>query len=122
VNVTSVAAQLTLPELAPYSVSCAAVDQLTRSMAVALAPRGVRVNAVSIGGVMTGALKDALREREDLRGQMIGVTPIGRIGEPAEAAEVAVFLASDAASFVTGQIVAVDGGRSLLDPLAIPTS
>jgi 7-alpha-hydroxysteroid dehydrogenase len=121
VNVTSIAARRTTPELLPYSVSCAALDQLTRSMAVALAPHDVRVNGVAIGAVMTRYLRDALRERAGLRAAMIEATPMRRIGEATEAAEAAVFLASERASFVTGQILAVDGGRTMLDPLATPT-
>ena len=70
--------------------------------------------------MMTAGLRDALREREELRDELIAVTPMGRIGEAGEAAEAALFLASPAASFITGQIVAVDGGRLVLDPLAAP--
>lgn len=118
VNVTSTAAQRTAASVLPYSVSCAALDQLTRSMAVSLAPKGVRVNGVAIGAVMTRALKTALREHEGLRKALIAATPMARIGEATEAAEAALFLASPRASFITGQILAVDGGRVLLDPLA----
>jgi 7-alpha-hydroxysteroid dehydrogenase len=121
VNVTSIAAHRTARDLLPYSVSCAALDQLTRSMALALAPRGVRVNAVALGGVMTRGLKAALREQPDLRAPLLAATPLGRIAEAAEAAEAILFLASPAARFVTGQILAADGGRSALDPLAALT-
>lgn len=120
INVSSVAAQRTVPELIAYSVSCAALDQLTRSMAADLARHAIRVNGIALGAVMTGRIREALRERSDLRAEMIRVTPLGRIGEAEEAAEVALFLASERASFVTGQIIAVDGGRTVLDPLASP--
>jgi 7-alpha-hydroxysteroid dehydrogenase len=120
VNISSIAARRTVPELLAYSVSCAGLDQLTRSTAACLAPLGIRVNAVALGSVMTGNLRQALREREELRDEMIAVTPMGRIGEAGEAAEAALFLASPAAGFITGQIVAVDGGRLVLDPLASP--
>ncbi|MEM9813295.1 MAG: SDR family oxidoreductase [Pseudomonadota bacterium] len=120
VNVTSIAARRTLPELAFYSVVSAALDQLTRSMAVSLASKGIRVNAIALGSVMSASLQSALKSSEDLQSELTAVTPLGRIGEAEEAAEVAVFLASEAASFVTGQIVAVDGGRTMLDPMERP--
>lgn len=119
VNFSSIAASRTVPELLPYSVACAALDQLTRSMAMSLAPKGVRVNAVALGAVMTRTLRQALKEREGLREAIIATTPLGRIGEAAEAAEAALFLASPRASYVTGQVLTVDGGRTLLDPLSV---
>lgn len=120
VVVSSIAAERTVPELLSYSVSCAALEQLTRSMAASLAAEGIRVNAVALGSVLTGTLKEALRQRAELRDQMLQVTPMGRIGDPEEAAAAALFLASEKASFITGQVLGVDGGRSLLDPLSSP--
>jgi len=120
VNFTSIAGERTVPELLAYSVCCAALDQLTRSLAAGLAAHGIRVNAVALGAVMTDELRETLRRREDLREEFTRVTPLGRIGETGEAAEAALFLASPAASFITGQILAVDGGRLVLDPLAAP--
>ena len=120
VNVTSVAAQRTVPELFGHSVSCAALDQLTRSMAACLAEHGIRVNAVALGAVMTKTLRAALKERSELREEMVRVTPLGRIGEADEAANAVLYLASDQASFITGQVLSVDGGRTVLDPLASP--
>lgn len=120
VNITSIAAQRTIPELFAYSVACAALDQLTRSMAACLAPHRIRVNGVALGSVMSRNMRMALKERMELREDLIRVTPLGRIGETHEAAEAAVFLASDAASFITGQILGVDGGRLVLDPLDSP--
>ncbi|MEO0761241.1 MAG: SDR family oxidoreductase [Pseudomonadota bacterium] len=119
-NVSSIASRRTVPELLAYSVSCAALDQLTRSMAADLAPSRIRVNGIALGAVMTERLRQALKERDNLRGELLSVTPLGRIGEAEEAAEVAHFLVSPRASFMTGQIVTVDGGRSILDPLASP--
>ena len=120
VNISSIAARRTVSGLLAYSVSTAALDQLTRSAAACLAPHGIRVNAVALGAVMTANLRQALHENEELRDEIAAVTPLGRVGEAAEAAEAALFLASPGAGFITGQIVAVDGGRMVLDPLASP--
>lgn len=120
VNITSIASRRTVPELFAHSVSCAALDQLTRSMASGLAEHRIRVNGVALGSVMTANLRAALKERAELREEMVRVTPLGRIGEAEEAANAALYLASDQASFITGQILAVDGGRMVLDPLASP--
>ena len=120
VNVSSIASQRTLPEMTGYSVASAALDQLTRSLAVALASDGIRVNGVAIGSVMSANLRDSIADTPELRDEIITATPAGRIGGAEEAAAAALFLASEQASFVTGQVVNVDGGRSLLDPLRRP--
>ena len=120
VNLSSIAARRTHPELLAYSVSMAALDQMTRSMAVALAPKRIRVNAVAFGSVMSASLKGALKGHADIRQDITGHTPIGRIAAPSEVAEAVQFLASDGAGFVTGQILTVDGGRTLIDPVAAP--
>lgn len=120
VNLSSIAARRTHPALMGYSVSCAALDQLTRSMAVALAPHRIRVNAVAFGSVLSASLKGALREHSEYRADIRDHTPMGRIAEPGEVAEAVQFLASEGARFVTGQIMTVDGGRTLLDPVNAP--
>ncbi len=120
VNVSSIASSRTVPELLTLSVSSAALDQLTRSMAASLAPHGIRVNAIALGGVLTDRLRTAFREDEALRDDMIRVTPLGRLADLDEVAETALFVASEHASYITGQVITVDGGRTLLDPLASP--
>ena len=89
-------------------------------MAVALAPKGIRVNAVSLGSVMSASLRNMMRENLDLNDQIIDATPLGKIGEATEAAGAVLFLASDLSSFMTGQILEVDGGRSLIDRMTSP--
>lgn len=115
VNLSSIAATRTQPDILSYSVSSAALDQITRSMAVALASNGIRVNAVSLGSVMSASLRNMMRENLDLHDQVIESTPLGKIGEADEAAKAVLFLASDISNFITGQILVVDGGRSLID-------
>jgi 7-alpha-hydroxysteroid dehydrogenase len=120
INLSSIAAHRTQPELLGYSISCAAVEQMTRSLAVALAPKRIRVNAVSFGSVMSDSLQRALKENPDHRIAITAATPLGRIAAADELAETVQYLASDASSFMTGQIVTLDGGRSLIDAAAPP--
>ncbi|MDV7141419.1 SDR family oxidoreductase [Tropicimonas sp. TH_r6] len=120
INLSSIAARRTHPELLGYSVSTAALDQMTRSLAVALAPYRIRVNGVSFGSVLSSSLMEALKQNSDYRADIRDHTPMNRIAKPSEVAEAAQFLASDAAAFMTGQIMTVDGGRTLLDPVTAP--
>ncbi len=120
INLSSIAARRTQPDLLAYSVSSAAVDQMTRSMAVALAPHRIRVNAIALGSVMSASLKGALAENEEFREEIVGSTPLSRIASPTELADVAQFLASDGSGFMTGQILTVDGGRTLVDAADAP--
>jgi len=117
VNLSSIASERTHPELLSYSVACAALNQLTRSLAVSLADKRIRVNAIAIGSVMSASLQERLKGDPETREAMVNVTPMGRIADASEIGEVAQFLASDSAGFITGQILTVDGGRTLIDPL-----
>jgi 7-alpha-hydroxysteroid dehydrogenase len=120
INLSSIASSRTQTCLLGYSIACAAVDQMTRSLAVALAPKGIRVNAVAFGSVLSGSLQAALKDEPDWRGVIEAGTPLGRIAPASELVETVQYLASDAASFLTGQILTVDGGRCLFDPVAAP--
>ncbi len=120
INLSSIAAHRTHPELLAFSVSSAAVDQMTRSMAAALAPHRIRVNAVSFGSLMSRSLQDALKDDDALRTEIIERTPLGRIAGAGEVAEAAQFLASDSSGFMTGQIMTIDGGRTLADNVTVP--
>ena len=120
VNLSSIAARRTHPDLLAYSVSTAALDQMTRSLAVALAPHRIRVNALSFGSVMSASLMSALKDHSEFRSDIEDHTPLARIAAPSELVEAAQYLACDASGFMTGQVITVDGGRTLLDPVASP--
>lgn len=120
INISSIAARRTQAQLLGYSISQAALDQSTRSLAVALAPKRIRVNAVAFGSVMSASLMSSLKEDSELRPAICAGTPMGRIAKPSEVADAAQFLASDGAGFMTGQVLTVDGGRTLLDPVEGP--
>ena len=120
INLSSIAARRTQPELMAYSIASAALDQMTRSMAVAFARHRIRINGVALGSVMSANLKDQMQSNDEYRDMILRQTPMGRIGASSEAAEAVQFLASDAAAFMTGQIITIDGGRTLLDPVAVP--
>ncbi len=110
INMSSINAVVAIPSQIPYSVSKGAVAQLTRVMALALAPYGIRVNAIGPGSINTDMLK-AVNSDKMARQRLLARTPLQRIGEPSEIAAVAAFLASDEASYITGQTIYADGGR-----------
>ncbi|WP_300017910.1 SDR family oxidoreductase [uncultured Roseobacter sp.] len=120
INLSSIAARNTRPELMGYSIASAALEQMTRSMALALAPERIRVNAVAFGSVMSASLKSSVVENSDWREDIRDHTPLGRIAGPAELAEAVQFLAAESSGFMTGEVITVDGGRSLLDAVAAP--
>ena len=117
INLTSIAANQTIPEMMPYSVSCAALNQMTRSLAVSLAKDGIRVNAISLGSIMSSSLRLNLHSNPELHDSIIDATPLGYIAEPEEVADLALFLSSESARFLTGQVITIDGGRSILNKL-----
>lgn len=99
---------------ADYSASKAAIEGLVRALAAEFAPRGVRVNAIAPGAVRTGQTTDPVNSvGEDGLREVAGLVPLGRVGEPAEIADVALFLAGRRARYLTGQILVVDGGITL---------
>ncbi len=116
IALSSVNAEVARPESAAYAASKGGVRQLTKAMAIALAPYGIRVNAIGPGTVVTGLTRHLLADRR-WREAVYARTPMQRVADPREVAEVAVFLASDASSYMTGSTVYVDGGRLALNGL-----
>jgi NAD(P)-dependent dehydrogenase (short-subunit alcohol dehydrogenase family) len=115
VNMSSVNAVLAIPTIASYNVSKGGINQLTRVMALALADKGIRVNAVAPGTIATELATKAVLTSEEAKARIMSRTPMKRLGEPAEIADTVAYLASDAASYITGEIVVVDGGRMTLN-------
>ncbi len=114
INMSSVNAVMAIESIAAYVVSKGGVNQLTSVMALALAPRGVRVNAIGPGTILT-EMAGAMMTDEVARRRILSRTPMGRVGQPEEVAGIAVFLASDDSSYVTGQVIYADGGRMRLN-------
>jgi gluconate 5-dehydrogenase len=109
INVVSIGASVALERLAAYCVAKAGVEALTRVLAIEWAERGVLVNAIGPGFLST-EMTAGLRDNPRLRDGLIGRTPLGRLGEPEEVVGAALYLASAASSYVTGQTIYVDGG------------
>ena len=114
INMTSINASVAIPNQTAYCVSKGGLSQLTKVMALSLAPFGIRVNAIGPGSIMTAMMATIATDQAAKR-RVLSRTPLGRIGEPDEVAAVAVFLASNDASYITGEIIYVDGGRLALN-------
>ena len=110
VNMSSVNAVLAIPNQIPYAISKGAMKQLTNVTALALAPKGIRVNAIGPGSIMTAMLQGIMSDQA-AQDRILSRTPLGRWGEPEEVAAIAVFLASSESSYITGQTIYPDGGR-----------
>lgn len=115
INMSSVNAELTIPNQVPYVISKGGVNQLTRVAAISLAAHGIRVNAIGPGTILTELAKKAVLGSPEARHTILSRTPLGRCGEPEEVASICAFLASDDASYVTGQTLYADGGRMALN-------
>jgi len=115
VNMSSINAQVALPNQVPYCVAKGGIQQLTKVMALSLAPHGIRVNAVGPGSIGTDMLRTVLASDPDARSKVLSRTPLGRLGEVDEVAAVTAFLASAESSYITGQTLYADGGRLALN-------
>jgi NAD(P)-dependent dehydrogenase (short-subunit alcohol dehydrogenase family) len=114
---SSTGATVATAGLESYCAAKGALAALARAAALSLAPHGIRVNAVAPGTISTAATQDRLHADSAAMAQALSRTPLGRIGRPEELGEVAVFLASDTVSYITGQSILVDGGRTVLEGL-----
>ena len=120
INMSSVDAVFALADQVPYSASKAGINQLTKAMALSLAAHGIRVNAIGPGSISTEMLDVSVGD-EEMRRRLLSRIPLGRFGDPREIAALAAFLASDEASYITGEIVYADGGRLPLS-LTVPVN
>jgi NAD(P)-dependent dehydrogenase (short-subunit alcohol dehydrogenase family) len=115
VNMSSVNGFLAIANIASYNVSKGGINQLTRVMALALADKNVRVNAVAPGTIATELAAKAVLTSEEAQRKIMSRTPMKRLGEPMEIADAVAYLASEAASYITGEILVIDGGRMTLN-------
>ena len=120
VNMSSVNGVMAIPSIASYNASKGGVNQLTRVMALSLADHGIRVNAVGPGTIATELAKNAVLGSDEAKARIMSRTPMRRLGEPSEIADVCAFLVSSAASYITGEIVYIDGGRLTLNYTVAP--
>ncbi len=113
INISSMASQYGLPKVIAYSASKGAIESMTRAMAVELSPKGIRVNCIAPGFIATDMSAKALNNDVDRKKRVLARTPMGILGAPSDIGDAALFLASEAASFITGVILPVDGGNSI---------
>jgi NAD(P)-dependent dehydrogenase (short-subunit alcohol dehydrogenase family) len=113
INISSMASQYGIPKVIAYTASKSAIEGMTRAMAVDLSPKGIRVNCIAPGFIATDMSAKALNNDPERKNKVLSRTPMGQLGEPADIGDAAVFLASDAAKYITGVILPVDGGNSI---------
>jgi NAD(P)-dependent dehydrogenase (short-subunit alcohol dehydrogenase family) len=113
INISSMAAQYGLPKVIAYSASKTAIDGMTRAMAVELSPNGIRVNAIAPGFIYSAMTEKALNSDPERKAKVFGRTPMGIMGQPEDIGNAAMYLASDAAKYVTGVVLPIDGGNSI---------
>ncbi|HYG18231.1 MAG TPA: SDR family oxidoreductase, partial [Ohtaekwangia sp.] len=113
INISSMAAHYGIPKVVAYTASKAAIEGMTRSMAVDLSPLGIRVNCVAPGFIVTSMSSNALNQDPERKQRILTRTPMGKMGSPADVANAVNFLVSEEASFITGAVLPVDGGNSI---------
>jgi NAD(P)-dependent dehydrogenase (short-subunit alcohol dehydrogenase family) len=113
VNISSMASQYGIPYVISYTATKSAIEGMTRAMATELSPRGIRVNCVAPGFIATDMSAKALDNDAERKQKVMSRTPMGKLGEPEDIADAIYYLSSDAAKYVTGVVLPVDGGNSV---------
>jgi NAD(P)-dependent dehydrogenase (short-subunit alcohol dehydrogenase family) len=113
INISSMASQYGIPKVIAYTASKSAIEGMTKAMAVELSPMGILVNCIAPGFIATDMSAKALNGDAERKQKVFSRTPLGRLGDPADIGDAALFLASDQAKYLTGVILPVDGGNSI---------
>lgn len=113
INISSMAAKYGIPQVIAYTAAKTGIEGMTKAMAVELSPKGIRVNCVAPGFIATDMSAKALNNDPDRKNKVLSRTPMGKLGNPADVAEAVYYYATDAAKYVTGTVLAVDGGNSI---------
>ena len=113
INISSMAAQYGIPKVIAYTASKSAVEGMTKAMAVELSPKGILVNCIAPGFIATDMSSKALNGDAERKQKVFSRTPMGRLGEPSDIGDAALFLASDQAKYITGVVLPIDGGNSI---------
>ena len=113
IHISSMTAHYGIPKVVAYTSSKTALEGMARSMAVDLSPDGIRVNCIAPGFIVTAMTSKAFDGDPARKAKVIGRTPMGKMGAPEDIANAAYFLATDASSFITGEVIKVDGGNSI---------
>ena len=113
INISSMASQYGIPKVIAYTASKSAVEGMTRAMAVELSPKGIRVNCIAPGFIATDMSAKALNSDAERKQKVMSRTPMGFLGDPADIANAALYLANGEANYVTGVVLPVDGGNSI---------
>jgi NAD(P)-dependent dehydrogenase (short-subunit alcohol dehydrogenase family) len=113
INISSMASQYGLPKVIAYTASKSAIEGMTRAMAVELSPKGIRVNCIAPGFIATDMSAKALNGDLERKQKVMSRTPMGYMGDPADIANAALYLANGEAKYITGVVLPVDGGNSI---------
>ncbi len=113
IHISSMASQYGIPKVIAYTASKSAIEGMTRAMAVDLSPKGIRVNCIAPGFIRTDMTSKALDGDPERKQKVLSRTPLGHLGDPSDVGEAALYLSSDAARYITGVVLPVDGGNSI---------